>query len=163
VNKFSLNPEDYLKKSFVLIISLLILISSYSLSQDKKMGTGIILGEPSGFSFKYWLTEKTALDAGLAWSFIDENAFQIQADYLVHNFNLIKFSDGKLPFYFGIGGRLKFSNDVKLGVRVPLGLTWIFNEATFDVFFEAVPILDLLPETDFTISAAIGGRYFFNF
>ncbi|HEY6438249.1 MAG TPA: hypothetical protein VIY47_16780, partial [Ignavibacteriaceae bacterium] len=128
----------------------------------KKIGAGIIVGEPTGFSFKYWLTEKTALDAGLAWSFLDENAFQIQADYLIHNFTLIKISEGKLPFYFGIGGRLKFSNDVIFGIRVPVGLAYILKDAPIDVFIEFVPILDLVPKTDFTISAAIGGRYFFN-
>lgn len=150
-----------MKKNNLAIIGLVIIIASLSYSQDKKMGAGFILGEPTGFSFKYWLTDKTALDAGFAWSFVDENAFQIQADYLIHNFNLFKFPEGKLPFYFGIGGRLKFSDDAKLGVRVPLGVSWIFNEGAFDIFFEVVPILDILPETDFTISAAIGGRYFF--
>ena len=94
--------------------------------------------------------------------FVDENAFQIQADYLIHNFNLIKVSKRELPFYFGIGGRLKFSTDVILGVRVPLGLAYIFADEPFDVFLEIVPILDVLPKTDFTIGAAIGGRYFFN-
>lgn len=151
-----------MKKNILVIIGLIFILSSYTFSQNKKIGVGIILGEPTGFSFKYWLTEKTALDAGFAWSFVDDNAFQIQADYLIHNFNLFKMPEGKLPFYFGIGGRLKFSNDVKLGVRVPLGITWIFNDESFDVFFEVVPILDVIPETDFTISAAIGGRYFFN-
>ena len=152
-----------MKKNILLTLGLILILSGFTFSQNKKIGAGIILGEPTGFSFKYWLTEKTALDAGLDWSFVDENAFQIQADYLIHNFNLFKFPEGKLPFYFGIGGRIKFSNDVKLGIRVPLGITWIFNDESFDVFFEAVPILDILPETDFTISAAIGGRYFFNF
>jgi hypothetical protein len=151
-----------LKKSLLIIISFIIIFSGYLFSQDKKIGAGIILGEPTGLSFKYWLTEKTALDAGLAWSFVDENAFQIQADYLIHNFNLIKVSKGKLPFYFGIGGRLKFSTDVILGVRVPLGLAYLFDSEPIDVFLEIAPILDLLPQTDFTISAAIGGRYFFN-
>jgi len=151
-----------LKKIILVIIGLVFILSGSFFSQSKKIGAGVILGEPTGISLKYWLTEKTALDAGFAWSFIDDNAFQIQADYLIHNFNLFKIPEGKLPFYFGIGGRLKFSNDVQLGIRVPLGITWIFNDETFDVFLEAVPILDILPETDFTISAAIGGRYFFN-
>lgn len=150
-------------KYILTIISFIILFSSPNYSQNKKIGAGIIVGEPTGLSFKYWLTEKTALDAGLAWSFVDENAFQIQADYLIHNFNLIKVSKGKLPFYFGIGGRLKFSNDVILGVRVPLGLAYIFSDEPIDIFLEIVPILDLLPQTDFTISAAIGGRYFFEY
>lgn len=151
-----------MSKTIFIIISFLILFSSLDYSQSKKIGAGIIVGEPTGFSFKYWLTEKTALDAGLAWSFLDENAFQIQADYLIHNFTLIKVSEGKLPFYFGIGGRLKFSNDVIFGIRVPVGLAYILKDAPIDVFLEFVPILDLLPKTDFTISAAIGGRYYFN-
>lgn len=151
-----------MSKSFFITISFLILFSTLNYSQNKKIGAGIIVGEPTGFSFKYWLTEKTALDAGLAWSFLDENAFQFQADYLIHNFTLIKISEGKLPFYFGIGGRLKFSNDVTFGIRVPVGLAYILKDAPIDVFLEFVPILDLLPKTDFTISAAIGGRYFFN-
>ena len=149
-------------KSIFIIIGFLVLFSGLNYSQDKKIGAGIIVGEPTGLSFKYWLTEKTAVDAGLAWSFVDENAVQIQADYLIHNFNLIKVSKGKLPFYFGIGGRLKFSTDVILGVRVPLGLAYLFSDEPIDIFLEIVPILDLLPKTDFTISAAIGGRYFFN-
>jgi hypothetical protein len=151
-----------LAKSILIIISLIILFSSFNYSQNIKIGAGIIAGEPTGLSFKYWLTEKTALDAAFAWSFVDENAFQIQADYLIHNFSLIKISEGKLPFYFGIGGRLKFSNDATFGVRVPLGLAYIFSDAPVDIFVEVVPILDLLPKTDFTLGAAIGGRYFFN-
>ena len=152
-----------MRKSIFIIIGFIILFSSLYYSQSKKIGVGIIVGEPTGLSFKYWLTDKTALDAGLAWSFVDENAFQIQADYLIHNFSLIKISNGKLPFYFGIGGRLKFSNDATLGVRVPLGLAYIFSDEPIDIFLEIVPILDLLPQTDFTISAAIGGRYFFEY
>lgn len=151
-----------MRKSIFIIIGFIILFSGLKYSQSKRIGAGIIAGEPTGLSFKYWLTDKTALDAGLAWSFVDENAFQIQADYLIHNFSLITISNGKLPFYFGIGGRLKFSNDIILGVRVPVGLAYIFSDEPIDIFLEIVPILDLLPKTDFTISAAIGGRYFFN-
>ena len=152
-----------MRKSIFIFIGFIILFASLNYSQNKRIGAGIIVGEPTGLSFKYWLTDNTALDAGLAWSFVDENAFQIQADYLIHNFSLIKISNGKLPFYFGIGGRLKFSNDATLGVRVPLGLAYIFSDEPIDIFLEIVPILDLLPQTDFTISAAIGGRYFFEY
>lgn len=152
-----------MKKSLFIIVSFIIMFSGHSFSQNKKIGAGIILGEPTGFSFKYWLSEKTAIDAGFVWSFVDENAFQIQSDYLIHNFNLIEMPTGKLPFYFGLGGRLKFATDVIFGVRVPLGLDYLFDEAPVDVFFEVVPTLDVIPKTDFTLSAAIGARYFFNY
>lgn len=132
-------------------------------SQGDGFGAGVILGEPTGLSAKLWLSEKTAIDGGLAWSFANnESAMHIHADFLVHSFNLIQVSKGQLPLYFGIGPRIKLANDLMLGVRIPVGLAYHFSEAPLDVFFELVPIMDLIPETRFNFNAAIGVRYWFN-
>ena len=148
--------------SIVLFLLIIFYVSFSASAQDKRIGLGIIVGEPTGVSFKYWTTNTTAFDAALAWSFIDGGAFHIHADYIFHNFNLIRISEGKLPFYYGIGGRIKTANKTQVGVRVPLGLAYMFNTAPIDIFLEVVPILDLAPKTDFRINAAIGARYFFN-
>ena len=70
---------------------------------------------------------------------------------------------GELPVYFGLGGRVVFreKHDDKVGIRFPLGINYIFDNAPFDAFLEIVPILDLTPDTDFDLEAAIGIRYFF--
>lgn len=149
------------KFKFVTILFSLIFISSIK-AQSNGIGVGVIVGEPTGISGKYWTGSTTAFDAALAWSFVDENAFQIHADYLFHNIRLITISEGKLPFYYGIGARLKTANDIKLGVRVPLGLAYLFQNVPIDIFVEVVPILDIIPKTDFQINAALGARYFFN-
>jgi hypothetical protein len=149
------------KIKYAVFLSLLSFIS-ISNAQDKGVGLGIIVGEPTGVSFKYWTSSTTAFDAALAWSFIDDGAFHIHADYILHSFNLIRVPEGKLPFYYGIGGRLKTSSDTRLGVRVPLGLAYLFQNAPVDIFLELVPILDLIPKTGFSLNAAIGARYFFN-
>jgi hypothetical protein len=148
--------------SIVLFLLITFYVSNSTSAQDKNIGLGIIVGEPTGVSFKYWTTNTTAFDAALAWSFIDGGAFHIHADYIFHNFNLIRISEGKLPFYYGIGGRIKTANKTQVGVRVPLGLAYMFYTAPVDIFLEVVPILDLAPQTDFRINAAIGARYFFN-
>jgi len=148
------------KLKFVTILFSLIFIS-ITHAQSSGIGVGLIVGEPTGISGKYWTGSTTAFDAGLAWSFIDENAFQIHADYIFHNMRLITIPDGKLPFYYGIGARLKTATDVQLGVRVPLGLAYLFQNAPIDIFIEVVPILDLIPKTDFQISVALGARYYF--
>jgi hypothetical protein len=148
--------------SIVIFLIVSFLISATTLAQDKGTGLGIIVGEPTGVSFKYWTSSTTAFDAALAWSFVDEGAFHIHGDYIFHNFNLIRISGGKLPFYYGIGARIKTANKTRFGVRVPLGLAYIFFNAPVDIFFEVVPILDLAPKTDFKINAAIGARFFFN-
>jgi len=49
-----------------------------------------------------------------------------------------------------------------LGLRLPVGLTYLFDGAPVDLFLEAVPSLDLLPGTSFDLDAALGARYWFN-
>jgi hypothetical protein len=153
--------EDKVKQIKYLVILFSIFFITTMNAQDKGTGLGIIVGEPTGFSFKHWLSSNSAIDAAIAWSFIDEGAFHIHADYLLHSFRLINVPEGKLPFYYGIGGRLKTAHDAQLGVRVPLGLAYIFQSAPVDIFLEVVPILDFIPKTDFKINAALGARYYF--
>lgn len=148
-----------MKQLFLYII--LGLFSLNVCAQDSGFGIGIIIGEPTGLSGKYWLSEKSAIDGGLAWSYLNEGAFHIHADILVHSFNLVHVSKGRLPLYMGLGGRIKLSGDPMVGARIPLGINYHFGSAPLDVFFEVVPILDLIPGTDFDINAAIGMRYFF--
>jgi hypothetical protein len=146
-------------KYITILFSIIFITQIYS--QDRGTGVGIIIGEPTGFSFKHWTSSTTAFDAAIAWSFINEGAFHIHADYLLHSFRLIDVPEGKLPFYYGIGGRLKTSDKTRLGVRVPLGLAYLFQTAPVDIFLEVVPILDFIPKTDFRINAALGARYYF--
>ena len=146
-------------KYIAILFSIIFITQLYS--QDRGTGVGIIIGEPTGFSFKHWTSITTAFDAAIAWSFINEGAFHIHADYLLHSFRLINVPEGKLPFYYGIGGRLKTSDKTRLGVRVPLGLAYLFQTAPVDIFLEVVPILDFIPKTDFRINAALGARYYF--
>jgi hypothetical protein len=131
-------------------------------AQEGGTGLGILLGEPTGISFKTWISERSAIDAGLAWSFPGTGAWHSHIDYLWHNFNIIRLPQGKMPLYLGLGGRLRISGgDVYLGARVPIGLAYIFAGDRLDVFLEAVPVMNLFPGTDFDLNTAIGIRYFF--
>lgn len=148
-----------MKKLVVLFVSGLFAISV--LAQGDGFGLGVILGEPTGLSAKLWMTEKTAIDGGVAWSMYHEGALHVHADFLVHSFNLINVSKGQLPLYFGLGARLKLSEDTQVGARIPVGLAYLVDGAPLDIFLEIVPILDLIPATGFDINGAIGIRYFF--
>jgi len=148
-----------MKKLVLFIISGLFMLNVFA--QDNGFGIGIIIGEPTGLTAKYWITDKTAVDGGLAWSLINEGALHVHADFLIHSFNLIHVSKGQLPLYLGLGARIKLASDTRFGARIPLGINYHFGSAPLDVFFEVVPILDLIPATDFDINAAIGMRYFF--
>jgi hypothetical protein len=146
------------------------LISTCAFAQDK-LGLGVILGEPTGFSVKYWLDEEHAIDGAAAWSFWDGDGFQLQGDYLWHNFDLLENPggvNGKLPVYFGVGARLKFrdgegrhdDDDTVFGIRAPFGISYLFDGEPFDLFAEVAPILDLAPDVELNVSLAVGMRFY---
>jgi hypothetical protein len=157
-------------------------LASFSLfasAQSSRFGLGIMLGEPTGISAKYWISGENALDFGLAWGGLGREGgyLHLHGDYLFHNFSLINVSSGKLPLYFGPGLRLRsWSGDsywnngrrydspnghTRVGIRFPVGLAYLFDGAPVDVFLEVVPTLDLIPSTSFDIDAALGVRYWF--
>ncbi|MFH1213581.1 MAG: hypothetical protein V1681_05810 [Candidatus Neomarinimicrobiota bacterium] len=137
-----------------------LIVLSLLVSLSHGTGLGIMIGEPTGFSAKLWKSDKVAYDAGLAWSFGNNNsAIHVHADYLIQNKNWLKIESITLPVYYGLGFRAKVGDEFRLGVRVPFGIDYFFNGNVFDVFFEIVPVLDLLPGTGFGINGAIGVRY----
>lgn len=119
---------------------------------------GVILGEPTGISFKTWQSDRTAIDAALAWSFGDNGSVHLHADYLRHNW--LDVDSGSLAFYYGLGGRVKFADDSRVGARIPVGLQYLFPDTRLSMFFEVAPTLDLIPETSFGVNGGIGVRIF---
>jgi len=122
------------------------------------LGLGIILGEPTGLSAKLWTGSSNAFDFGAAWSFEGSGHLLLQADYVWHS-SLTKASSGQLALYYGIGGRIVFANDPDVGVRIPIGLDYIFSSAPIDIFAEVVPIMDLIPDTEFVLNGGLGIRF----
>jgi hypothetical protein len=131
--------------------------------QDKGFGLGIMIGEPTGLSAKYWLGAENALDFGLAYSFIrKKSALSLHADYLFHNYDLIKSAE-RFPVYYGFGGRLHAvsGGSAWLGARGVAGIAWLSRELPIDVFLEVAPIFNILPETSLHFDVALGARYYF--
>jgi hypothetical protein len=151
-----------MKRSVVVIFILLISFYSGNLvAQEKDFGLGIILGEPTGISFKNWIGSTTAIDGGIAWSFSKNSSLHLHVDYLFHNFNIFKAKNSNLALYYGIGGRVKTEKESQVGVRIPVGINYIFGDAPLDIFFELVPVLDLMPSTEFELTGGVGIRYYF--
>ena len=152
-------------KGFLLAGCMIVCLMTHSppaLCQDRGFGLGIILGEPTGISMKGWLTPKTAIDAGVAWSFVKETSFHVHADYLIHAFHVFE-TEENVPLYYGVGGRVKTgrNEDAHLGFRMVVGIGYIFRDAPVDLFIEAAPILDIAPKTDLFMNAGLGARFFF--
>ncbi len=145
-------------------ILLICLIAAWETSnaQGRGFGAGVIIGEPTGLSGKAWISGETAIVGGAAWSLRGPNdQFQLHLDHLWHFHDAIRSSEQFSP-YLGFGGRLIAEDDGgRFGVRVPLGLVWLPDNAPLDVFFEIVPVLDLAPSTNLEGNWGLGARFFF--
>jgi hypothetical protein len=131
-------------------------------AESRTWELGVVLGEPTGLSAKYWLSNVNALDFGAAWSFEGDGQFHFHCDYLFHNYDAFHVTEGSLPIYFGIGGRVRFDkDDNRLGLRLVVGIEYLFEQYPMSLFFEVAPIVDVAPETEAAVNGGIGIRYVF--
>lgn len=152
-----------MKNNLLKIILVTIIFSTISAAQTKGFGLGILVGEPTAVSAKYWTSGSTAFDFGIGYSFEKNSYLNIHTDYLFHVKNIFETAEN-ISLYYGPGARLRFVENAttRLGFRFDVGLVWIPRNAPIDVFIEVAPLLDIIPETDFSFNGGIGVRYFFN-
>ena len=151
-----------MKKIIMIVVLGGLLVPSCLMAQDRGIGLGVILGQPTGVSFKVWTGRSQAIDVAVAWAFDREDALHVHLDYLFHNFRVFKAEKGQLVLYYGIGGRVKAESETRVGIRIPIGLSYLFEKDPIEIFFELGPIMDLTPSTLFRMSSGVGVRYFFD-
>jgi hypothetical protein len=66
-----------------------------------------------------------------------------------------------LPLVYGAGLAVKFKEDTRLGIRIPVGLTYIMQSLPLALFIDVAPRFDIVPDTEVSINAAVGIRYRF--
>lgn len=145
-------------KSLILIIMFVVCLPSWG----KDLGLGVSVGSPTGLNGKYWLGGDRAVDGGLGFSLFGHSRFSIHSDYLIHNEGAFFFNDvHPLDLYYGLGGRMKFADDINLGVRIPVGLVHRLEQGDADVFGEVAPIVNLTSSFGIELNLLFGGRYYF--
>lgn len=159
-----------MKIKTAIIALLTVLLGASAVMANEGLGVGVIVGEPTGITVKKWFGTDRAVDGAAAWSLSGSNSLQLHADYLVHDFGLLKPGNinGRLPVYIGAGGRILLNddshghhNDTVVGVRIPFGVSYLMAKTPVEIFLEIVPILDVVPSTELELNAAIGARFYF--
>jgi hypothetical protein len=145
----------------VLVILGVCLLAPALTAQQSGFGLGVMLGEPTGISAKLWLGQTTALDGVVAWSFVNNPAISVHADYLFHFFDVFSVKEGTIPLYAGIGGMVSIGPEPDVGVRIPFGAAYLFETVPLDIFLEVAPIFLLIPATAFDFSGGLGVRFYF--
>ena len=136
-------------------LSLLLIILILPVTVFAEQGIGIVLGEPTGLSYK---TGNLAI--GLGWSFAaDDSRIDATADWWLITDNLIEIFD----WYLGVGIKLglNLNNDIfNIGFRVPIGVQ-LWPVEQLEIFLEIAPGILLIPATEPDIGAGLGIRYHF--
>lgn len=165
-----------LTRLFVVMALISCLIPGFLPGQNHGPSLGIILGSPTGFTFKYVYTPTSAIAINAGWGLVGDVHFSSSCDYQFLFPQTMRWTDefegtshevkGLTP-YLGVGGRLSIeeepepSNDTKLhaGVRLGGGVEYAINR--FGIFLEIYPVVDIIPGTEFDIMGGLGFRFYF--
>lgn len=139
--------------------------SSYSSSDERgKLGIGVVLGAPTGFSVKYWQSQRVAYQGSIGGAY--KGGLMIGADYLVHEKAL---RNPNLPFYYGggvfigdagFGGPDYSRGSFAFGVRGAFGLDYLVPGHPFDISIELGPALLLTPMVGMGVELSIAFRFY---
>lgn len=105
------------------------------------LGLGVEFGYPGdwGIVGNLWLSYVDSLQPDVKFA---GGQTILQMDYLWHNYHLFHVKSGALPIYIGLGGDIALTDPAAFGVRVPLGLSYVFGHSTpLDIYVQAVPTL----------------------
>lgn len=125
------------------------------------LGVGILIGEPTGITFKQWMSGKHAFDLEIGWSFPGER-IHIAVDYLSH---LPKWTKTQNLYpYLGIGGRLKIGaeqdgDQFRFGIRFGAGVEYV--RGRFSLYGKLHPVFDIVPTAKLGMEGGIGAYFYF--
>lgn len=134
----------------------------------QNLGLGVIMGSPTGLSLKYLLAKQSAFAAHAGWSFIGDKGIHLTGDYQYLFPMVIETAEGAsisdLTPYLAAGGRFRFKevadeNEFHLGLRIGGGVEYLISK--FGFFLELLPVVDLIPSTDFDFEYGIGFLFYF--
>jgi hypothetical protein len=138
-------------KRILMILSFFATVGVFPVAAD--VGVGVILGSPTGISALFG--NRVAVAA--AWNIPSERV-HLHADVWLLRQRLVD----PVDWYLGAGGKVQFasgnSDDVRAGVRIPLGLQW-YALPRLELFAEIVPGMQLIPSTGFDLDGGVGIRF----
>ncbi|HTL34921.1 MAG TPA: hypothetical protein VL326_17450 [Kofleriaceae bacterium] len=156
-----------------------------SFEANKTFGLGLELGEPAGLNGKWFFGPRTALDFGVGYIYrhyyYDRGeGLHLYGDVLFHPVLLTSSPALEIPLYVGPGlrfwdfrycvGNVCDFHGSAVGIRVPVGISFDFNNVPLDIFIQLVPTIDFLSgdyydrfhdRNHFGIDFSVGLRFWF--
>lgn len=125
---------------------------------NRDIGVGVMFGEPSGFTAKFWTAYNEAFVTSVGVSRFDN--IRLGLDYLWH-FNA--FRSDVVGLYVGPGvavGAIHNSSEDRVGARGVLGMNIVPRSTALEIFLEAGPLVTLSPSLKSSMDVAAGLRIY---
>ncbi|MCO5142244.1 MAG: hypothetical protein M9962_04040 [Oligoflexia bacterium] len=147
---------------FLLSLFFLLPIKSYA---DLPLGAGVLLGSPTGATARYWLNDEHSIDMAAGWTVFGASKFHLHADFLFSRNGMLEVKGEPFDLYFGAGLGLRSKSgradgELVFGPRVPVGVSYEFEEPNLEVFAQGAVNLGVIPSTDFYVDAGVGVRFY---
>lgn len=153
-----------------LILTLVVLSSLKVFAEPVNLtgfGIGALIGNPTAFTFKGHMGNSRYFDVAVAYNATPADGMYVHGDYLFEKPEAFQIQDELFDLYYGIGARAyladskKHNDEVHVGPRVPIGVSYYFKDPSVEVFGEFAAIVEITPETEFQAQFGIGARYWF--
>lgn len=156
--------------AYITLLTCLFIISTCSAHSEGSFGLGLILGDPTGVSWKYHFHDRNAIDGAIGFSPFDR--MRIHVDYLwitrpfnEHNLSLSYGVGGVLGFgarhlVGGRGGFGYFTHDASVAARIPVGLTYAIPRSPVELGIELAPLVIFGPVGGLGMDGGIFVRFY---
>ena len=144
-----------------IVLLLAVLWSTPARAEGGSFGLGLILGQPTGITGAYQLSERTMIDAAVGFGWVRDRDFYLHVEFDYFLPTLVTGNSVALSAYLGIGGFFFAHNDPAFGARAPFGLSLDFTTVPLQIFLEASLLLLIVPDVDIDVRGALGFRYYF--
>lgn len=150
-----------MKTSILLLVLSLVpaLARAESPRKSGDIGAGVIVGDPTGLTGKFWLDKNLAVDAVLGFN----DGFSMHSNLLWHIWDLLpQPSEGALPLYLGGGVRFEPNkHNTEFGFRAVAGAAYYFPKHPLELFAEVAPVFEVNPDTEVGFDFGVGLRVYF--
>ena len=169
-----MHRREGMKRTIALlsIVAVLSIVCAKDTRSQGRVGIGFIVGDPTGFSFKYKFSSMNALDGALGFSPFDR--FRMHVDYLWIS---RPFSNQQFSLTYGAGAAIGFGSsehidyrgryvyftrDVPMGfgVRVPLGVSYLIPRSPVELTLELAPMVIFAPNGGVGIDGGLAVRFY---
>lgn len=146
-------------KKITLLFSLLFVLAlaSEMKAQDYKSAIGLRFGVPYGVSYKFFVSEPSAIDLYLGSRY---SGLTFGATYQIHN----DFPDvAGLKWFWGGGASVGFyTSDFQIGIAGVAGIEYTFADAPFNLSLDLMPTYYFDNYYQFEFNTAVSARYILN-